>query len=226
MSLNIAIDGPAGAGKSTMAKRIAEKMGIVYLDTGAMYRGIACYALSVGAAPEKSEEVIPLLDGVKMDISYADGAQKVIINGEDVTPYIREHRISMAASTISKIPEVRLKLVELQREIASHTDCVLDGRDIGSYVLPNADVKIYLDARAEVRARRRLDELCEKGTAGELTYEEILADIVARDYQDTHRDFAPLKVADGATVIDTSDMTIEEVAEAVAKLCAKEGARA
>ncbi len=226
MPLNIAIDGPAGAGKSTMAKRIAEKMGIVYLDTGAMYRGIACYALSVGAAPEKSEEVIPLLDGVKMDISYADGAQKVIINGEDVTPYIREHRISMAASTISKIPEVRLKLVELQREIASHTDCVLDGRDIGSYVLPNADVKIYLDARAEVRARRRLDELREKGTAGELTYEEILADIVARDYQDTHRDFAPLKVADGATVIDTSDMTIEEVAEAVAKLCAKEGARA
>ena len=218
MPLNIAIDGPAGAGKSTMAKRIAAKMGIVYLDTGAMYRGIACYALSANASPERSEEVVPLLCG--------DGVQKVIINGEDVTPYIREHRISMAASTISKIPEVRLKLVELQREIASHTDCVLDGRDIGSYVLPNADVKIYLDARPEVRARRRLDELKAKGTAGELTYEEILADIVARDYQDTHRDFAPLKVADGATVIDTSDMTIEEVAEKVADLCKKAGYRA
>lgn len=226
MPLNIAIDGPAGAGKSTMAKLVAAKMGIVYLDTGAMYRGIACYALSSGASPEKSEEVIPLLDGVKMDISYADGVQKVIINGEDVTPYIREHKISMAASTISKIPEVRLKLVELQREIASHTDCVLDGRDIGSYVLPDADVKIYLDARPEVRATRRLDELKAKGTAGELTYEEILADIVARDYQDTHRDFAPLKVADGATVIDTSDMTVNEVAEAVAELCKKAGHRA
>lgn len=225
MPLNIAIDGPAGAGKSTMAKRIAAKMGIVYLDTGAMYRGIACYSLSANASPEKSEEVVPLLGGVKMDISYVDGVQKVIINGEDVTPYIREHKISMAASTISKIPEVRLKLVELQREIASRTDCVLDGRDIGSYVLPNADVKIYLDARPEVRARRRLDELTAKGTAGELTYEEILADIVARDYQDTHRDFAPLKVADGATVIDTSDMTIEEVAEEVAELCKKTGYR-
>lgn len=225
MPLNIAIDGPAGAGKSTMAKRIAAKMGIVYLDTGAMYRGIACYALYANASPEKSEEVVPLLGGVKMDISYVDGVQKVIINGEDVTPYIREHKISMAASTISKIPEVRLKLVELQREIASRTDCVLDGRDIGSYVLPNADVKIYLDARPEVRARRRLDELTAKGTAGELTYEEILADIVARDYQDTHRDFAPLKVADGATVIDTSDMTIEEVAEEVAELCKKTGYR-
>lgn len=221
MPYNIAIDGPAGAGKSTMAKRIAAELGLVYLDTGAMYRGIAYYVVKRGVSPEDREGVLPMLDGISMDIAYDDGMQKVLINGEDVTPYIREHTISMAASTVSKIPEVRIKLVELQRDIASRTDCVLDGRDIGSYVLPHADVKIYLDARPEVRAVRRLDELKAKGTAGNMTYEDILADIVARDYQDTHRDFAPLKVAEGATVIDTSDMSVDEVAKAVAALCTR-----
>ncbi|HOB64743.1 MAG TPA: (d)CMP kinase, partial [Clostridia bacterium] len=136
--LNIAIDGPAGAGKSTMAKALAKKLNIVYLDTGAMYRGVAYYVLQRGVDPADEANVIPLLDGIEMDIVYENGQQKVVICGEDVTPYIREHNISMAASTVSKIPAVRIKLVELQRAIAAKTPCVLDGRDIGSYVLPNA----------------------------------------------------------------------------------------
>ncbi len=218
MTLNIAIDGPSGAGKSTIAKLIAKKMGITYLDTGAMYRGLAYYALKQGVEPNDEKAVLPILDKVTMDIAYSENGQKVIVNGEDVTPYIREHHISMAASTISKIHAVRMKLADLQRQIAAKTDCVLDGRDIGSFVLPNANVKIYMDASAEVRAERRKLELELKGDNSH-TFEEILADIKARDYQDMNRDFAPLKVAEGATVIDTSYMTIDEVAEAVKELC-------
>ncbi len=218
MTLNIAIDGPSGAGKSTIAKLISKKMGITYLDTGAMYRGLAYYTLKQGVEPNDEKAVLPILDKVTMDIAYSENGQKVIVNGEDVTPYIREHHISMAASTISKIHAVRMKLADLQRQIAAKTDCVLDGRDIGSFVLPNANVKIYMDASAEVRAERRKLELEAKGDNAH-TFEEILADIKARDYQDMNRDFAPLKVADGATVIDTSYMTIDEVAEAVKKLC-------
>lgn len=218
MTLNIAIDGPSGAGKSTIAKLIAKKLGIVYLDTGAMYRGLAYYALKNGVQPNDEPNVLPLIDNVTMDIQYSENGQKVIVNGEDVTPFIREHHISMAASTISKIHAVRIKLASLQREIASKTACVLDGRDIGTFVLPNAKIKIYMDASAEVRAKRRKLDLEGKGDFSH-TYEEILADIKARDYQDMNRDFAPLKVADGATVIDTSYMTIEEVAEKVVALC-------
>lgn len=220
MTLNIAIDGPSGAGKSTIAKLIAKNMGITYLDTGAMYRGLAYYAIKNGVEPGDEVNVLPLLDTVTMDIEYNDKGQKVIVNGEDVTPYIREHNISMAASTISKIHAVRLKLADLQRQIAKKTDCVLDGRDIGSFVLPNANVKIYMDASAEVRAIRRKGDLEAKGDFSH-TYEEILADIKARDHQDMNRDFAPLKIADGAIVIDTSNMSIEEVAEKVILLCQK-----
>ena len=218
MTLNIAIDGPSGAGKSTIAKLIAKNMGITYLDTGAMYRGLAYFALKNEVEPNDEAKVLPLLDTVSMDIEYNENGQKVIVNGEDVTPFIREHHISMAASTISKIHAVRLKLADLQRQIAKKTDCVLDGRDIGSFVLPNANVKIYMDASAEVRAIRRKGDLEGKGDFSH-TYEEILEDIKARDYQDMNRDFAPLKVADGATVIDTSYMTIDEVASAVINLC-------
>ena len=218
MTLNIAIDGPSGAGKSTIAKLIAKNLGITYLDTGAMYRGLAYFALKNGVEPNDEAKVLPLLDTVSMDIEYNENGQKVIVNGEDVTPFIREHHISMAASTISKIHAVRLKLADLQRQIAKKTDCVLDGRDIGSFVLPNANVKIYMDASAEVRAIRRKGDLEGKGDFSH-TYEEILEDIKARDYQDMNRDFAPLKVADGATVIDTSYMTIDEVASAVINLC-------
>lgn len=220
MTLNIAIDGPSGAGKSTIAKLIAKNMGITYLDTGAMYRGLAYYAIKNGVEPGDEVNVLPLLDTVTMDIEYNDNGQKVIVNGEDVTPYIREHNISMAASTISKIHAVRLKLADLQRQIAKKTDCVLDGRDIGSFVLPNANVKIYMDASAEVRAIRRKGDLEAKGDFSH-TYEEILADIKARDHQDMNRDFAPLKIADGAIVIDTSNMSIEEVADKVILLCQK-----
>ena len=218
MTLNIAIDGPSGAGKSTIAKLIAKNMGITYLDTGAMYRGLAYFALKNGVEPNDEAKVLPLLDTVSMDIEYNENGQKVIVNGEDVTPFIREHHISMAASTISKIHAVRLKLADLQRQIAKKTDCVLDGRDIGSFVLPNANVKIYMDASAEVRAIRRKGDLEGKGDFSH-TYEEILEDMKARDYQDMNRDFAPLKVADGATIIDTSYMTIDEVASAVINLC-------
>ena len=220
MTLNIAIDGPSGAGKSTIAKLIAKKLGITYLDTGAMYRGLAYYALQNGVQPNDEVGVLPILENVTMDIQYNENGQKVIVNDKDVTPFIREHNISMAASTISKIHAVRLKLASLQREIASKTDCVLDGRDIGSFVLPNANVKIYMDASAEVRAKRRKLDLEGKGDFSH-TYEEILADIKARDYQDMNRDFAPLKVADGAIIIDTSYMSIDEVAEKVISLCQK-----
>lgn len=220
MTLNIAIDGPSGAGKSTIAKLIAKKLGITYLDTGAMYRGLAYYALQNGVQPNDEVGVLPILENVTMDIQYNENGQKVIVNDKDVTPFIREHNISMAASTISKIHAVRLKLAFLQREIASKTDCVLDGRDIGSFVLPNANVKIYMDASAEVRAERRKLDLEGKGDFSH-TYEEILADIKARDYQDMNRDFAPLKVADGAIIIDTSYMSIDEVAEKVISLCQK-----
>ena len=220
MTLNIAIDGPSGAGKSTIAKLIAKKLGITYLDTGAMYRGLAYYALQNGVQPNDEVGVLPILENVTMDIQYNENGQKVIVNDKDVTPFIREHNISMAASTISKIHAVRLKLASLQREIASKTDCVLDGRDIGSFVLPNANVKIYMDASAEVRAERRKLDLEGKGDFSH-TYEEILADIKARDYQDMNRDFAPLKVADGAIIIDTSYMSIDEVAQKVISLCQK-----
>lgn len=218
MTLNIAIDGPGGAGKSTIAKLIAKNLGITYLDTGAMYRALAYFAIKNGVEPSDEAKVLPLLDTVSMDVEYNEKGQKVIINGEDVTPYIREHHISMAASTISKIHAVRLKLAVLQRQIAKKTDCILDGRDIGSFVLPDANVKIYMDASPEIRALRRKGDLEAKGDFSH-TFEEILRDIKARDYQDMNRDFAPLKVADGATVIDTSNMTVEEVVEAVSNLC-------
>ncbi len=217
MILNIAIDGPAGAGKSTIAKILAKKMNLVYLDTGAMYRGSAYYAIKRGVDVADEKAVLKILPDLKMEIAYEDGAQKVIVCGEDVTPYIREHNISMAASTISKIPAMRLKLVELQREIAASTPCILDGRDIGSYVLPNAKYKIFLTADAKVRAMRRVKELNEKGV--DISFEEVLKDIEARDYQDTHREFAPLVVAEGAILVDTSDLTIEQVADKISEIC-------
>lgn len=213
MSYNIAIDGPSGAGKSTIAKLLARKLGILYLDTGAMYRGIGYYMVSHGIDPSDEKGVLAVLDGISMEIIYENGAQKVIVCGEDVTPFIREHSISMAASTVSKIPAVRLKLVELQRKIAVSTDCVLDGRDIGTFVLPNAKYKFFLTAAAEERARRRHSELTAKSSS--ISYEEVLADVKARDYQDMNRDFAPLKPADDAVIVDSTNMTVEQVAETI-----------
>lgn len=209
MAKNITIDGPSGSGKSTIAKALSKDLGITYLDTGAMYRASAYYALSRGIEPTDVPSVLAILPDIKMDVQYIDGEQKICICGEDVTPFIRQHNISMAASTISKIPEVRIKMVELQRIIAEKTDCVIDGRDIGSYVLPNAKYKFYMTAAAEIRAQRRYLELMEKGA--QVTYEGVLQDIKKRDLQDSTRAFAPLIIPDGAVVIDTSKMSIPEV---------------
>lgn len=215
--INIAIDGPAGAGKSTIAKMLAKDLDILYLDTGAMYRAVAYYILTKGISLEDDSKINDVLPDLKIDIKYIQDEQYVFINNKDVTAFIRENSISMAASTISKNPQVRLKLVELQRDIAGKTDCVLDGRDIGSFVLPYANLKIYLTASSEVRAKRRYDELILKNKPE--SYEKLLKEIIARDYQDANRDFAPLVVAKGAVVIDTSNMTIQEVAFKIKKLC-------
>ena len=215
----IAIDGPSGSGKSTIAKILAKKLNISYLDTGAMYRGIGYYAVSNGISPDDEQAVVGLIKDLKMEISEENGIQQVIVNGKNVTPYIRENSISMAASTISKIPQVRIKLVELQREIAAKSDCILDGRDIGSYVLPNADYKIYMTASSLVRAQRRQAELALKGQI--LTVDEILEDIEKRDKQDKTRKFAPLVICEDAVVIDTSFLNVEEVVEKIIDIVCK-----
>lgn len=215
----IAIDGPSGSGKSTIAKILAKKLNISYLDTGAMYRGIGYYAVSNNVSPDDEQSVISLIKNLKMEIFEENGVQQVIVNGKNVTPYIRENSISMAASTISKIPQVRIKLVELQREIASKSDCILDGRDIGSYVLPNADYKFYMTASSIVRAQRRQAELALKGQT--LTVSEILEDIEKRDKQDKSRSFAPLVVCEDAVIIDTTFLSVEEVTEKIVNIICK-----
>lgn len=207
--INIAIDGPAGAGKSTIAKLIAKEKGFIYLDTGAMYRALAVYALKNGVDPLDEKAVDKLIVGVNMDIKYIDGVQHIIVCGEDVTSKIRENHVSKAASDISAHPSVRIKLVELQREFAKNHDVVLDGRDIGTFVLPDTPYKFYLTASEEVRAMRRVKDLAERGQIVE--FNTVLEEIKQRDYNDSHRQFAPLRQADDAVSIDSSDMSIEEV---------------
>lgn len=205
----IAIDGPAGSGKSTLAKGVSRKLGIMYLDTGAMYRTCGLCAIKNGIDSKDVDAVEKMLDTMKLEVRFVDGEQHMILNGEDVTGFIRTPEVSMAASTISAVPAVRKKMVEMQREIASYESFVLDGRDIGSNVLPNAKYKFFLTASAETRAKRRLAELNEKGNFSQ-SYEEVLADIVLRDKQDSERATAPLiKVAD-AFEIDTSVIGIDE----------------
>lgn len=213
--INIAIDGPAGAGKSTIAKAVAKRLGIIYLDTGAMYRSVAYYVLKHGVPVSDEKEVKRLLDGLVMDIRYEDGAQQIYVCGENVTPYLREPHMSKAASDVSALPAVRYKMVELQREFAVSHDVVLDGRDIGTFVLPEANCKFYMTASPEERAERRHKELVEKGSA--CTFKEVLDDINKRDYNDSHRAVAPLRQADDAVYIDTTDMTPEEVTELVVR---------
>lgn len=211
--MNIAIDGPAGAGKSTIAKEIAKKLGFIYLDTGAMYRAMAVCALNNGIDPNDEKAVIPLLGSTNIEVKYLNGEQRVFVNGNDVSEEIRRHEISRAASDISRIPAVRLKLVELQREIAAKNDVVLDGRDITSYVLPNAEFKFFLTAAQEERAKRRCLQLEEKGTKTD--FNTILKDIIERDYNDSHRAFAPLTKTEDSILIDSTFLTKDEV---VAKL--------
>lgn len=207
--MNIAIDGPAGAGKSTIAKLLAAKLGILYLDTGAMYRAVGLKALNTGVDISDAAAVEKMLADTKIDVTQENGVQHVYLDGNDVSSAIRENAVSKAASDISAVPCVRYKMVELQREIASRCDTVLDGRDIGTFVLPNAEYKIFLTASAEERAKRRYTELKAKGST--LTLEQIKDDIVKRDYNDSHRTLAPLKKADDATEVDTTAMSIDDV---------------
>lgn len=211
--VNIAIDGPSGAGKSTVARAVAKRLGIIYLDTGAMYRAVAYYALEHGVDPLDRTAVEDILGDIDMDIVYRDGVQEIYVSGKNATPYLREPHMSKAASDISAHPAVRLKLVELQRKFALENDVVLDGRDIGTYVLPDASCKIFLTADTSERAKRRWLELSEKGSGQ--TLEQVREDIEKRDYNDSHRDFAPLRQADDAVLVNTTDMTVDEVVEKV-----------
>ena len=204
----IAIDGPSGAGKSTIAKRLAATLGFVYVDTGAMYRTVGLATLRRGIKSEDTAAVIAALSDIDVSIAYVGGAQRVFLNGEDVSDQIRTPEVSMAASTTSAIPEVRKFLFETQQKLARENNVIMDGRDIGTVVLPNAKVKIFLSASVEDRARRRYDELKEKGM--DVSFEDVLEDMKQRDYNDSHRDVAPLKPADDAVSVDTTGNTLEE----------------
>ena len=209
MSFNIAIDGPAGAGKSTIARAVAAKLGYIYVDTGAMYRAMALHFISrnIGAGDQAAIE--RAVQDADVSIRYEDGVQKVLLNGEDVSGLIRTEAVGNMASASSGYGAVREKLVALQKELASRENVVMDGRDIGTCVLPHADVKIYLTASSQVRAERRYKELLEKGQQADL--QEIEADIIKRDYQDMHRENSPLKQAEDAVLVDSSDMTLDQV---------------
>ncbi len=213
--LSIAIDGPAGAGKSTVAKIIAKRLNILYLDTGAMYRTFAYGVLQKGADPEDQKQVKGIIDSINISIEYIDKMQRMFLNGKDVSEAIRTTEITRAASTIAVIPQVRLKLVEMQRDIANRYSLVLDGRDIGTYVLPNADVKFFLEATLEERGRRRWKEM--QGHGDNLMLQSVTEDIRLRDLNDSTRDFAPLSKSDDAITIDTTNKTIEQVIEEMFK---------
>ena len=219
MAFNVAIDGPAGAGKSTIAKAVAAKKGYVYVDTGAMYRAMALYFLRSNISKDDEAKISASVDEIKVSIKYEDGAQHVILNDEDVTGLIRTEEVGNMASATSVYSAVRTKLVALQQELAKTTDVIMDGRDIGTVVLPNADVKVFLTASVECRAKRRFDELKAKGENPD--FDKIAKDIEERDYRDSHREISPLKQAEDATLVDSSDMTIDEVVTAIINLCDK-----
>lgn len=210
---NIAIDGPAGAGKSTIAKRIAKQLGFIYVDTGAMYRAMALYFLRNYIEASDSARIEAACKGVDITIEYQDGEQFVLLNGENVNGLIRTEEVGNMASASSVNKAVRLKLVELQQALAAKENVVMDGRDIGTYVLPNADLKIYLTASTRERARRRWAELNEKGLSADL--DEIEKDIIERDYRDMNRDFAPLRQAEDAVYLDSSELQIDEVVDKI-----------
>lgn len=209
--ISIAIDGPSGAGKSTIAKAVSQKLGFIYVDTGALYRSIGLYALNQGKNTANRAEVSALLPEIQVKIRYLDGTQHVYLNGEDVSDDIRKPPVSMAASNVSAHPEVREFLLNLQRQFAKESNVVMDGRDIGTVVLPQADIKIFLTASSEERARRRYNELIEKGE--QVDFDKIHEEIKQRDYNDSHRAIAPLKQADDAILVDTTECTLEESIE-------------
>ncbi len=206
--INVAIDGPAGAGKSTIARAAAKELGFIYVDTGALYRAIGLYCLKNDIETTDSQSVGAVLSNILVELKFIDGVQHVYLNGDDVSTEIRLPEASMAASNVSAIPSVRSFLFDLQRDIAAKNNCIMDGRDIGTVVLPNAQVKIFLTADDEERAMRRFKELVEKGS--NITFEEVLDDLRVRDYNDSHREIAPLKPAEDSALVNTTDMTLEE----------------
>lgn len=218
-TIKIAIDGPAGAGKSSIAKEISKKLGFIYIDTGALYRSIAYYSYNHGAKDFQAEKVISLLSEIDIQLKYVEDFQKVIVNGQDVSDYIRTPIISKGSSIVSAIPQVRTFLLDLQRNIAEKNNVIMDGRDIGTVVLPNADLKIFLTASAEERANRRYNQL--KETEDCPSWNEILNDINQRDYNDSHREVAPLKRSEDAILVDTTEMSQDEVINHILNLISK-----
>ena len=217
MSFNVAIDGPAGAGKSTVAKAVAKEMGLIYVDTGAMYRAMALYMLREGVNLRDTAKIAEKSTRADITIRYEDGVQVVCLNGENVNAYIRTEEVGEAASVTSPVPQVRENMVRLQKALAAQSDCIMDGRDIGTCVLPGAQLKIYLTASSDVRAKRRYDELTAKGQSCNL--QQIKEDIEDRDYRDMHREISPLKQAEDAVLVDTSHMSQEEVIDEIKKRC-------
>lgn len=218
---NIAVDGPAGAGKSTIAKAVAAKLGFIYVDTGAMYRAMALYFLRQGIGKEDEKAIETACSQVEITIRYEDGSQQVILNGENVSSAIRTEEVGNMASATSVYLPVREKLVQLQQDLAKTANVIMDGRDIGTCVLPDAQAKIYLTASSSVRAKRRYEELKERGVMCNL--EEIEQDIIERDYRDMHREHSPLKQAEDAALVDSSDMTIEQVIDAIIAVARRKG---
>lgn len=219
MAINIAIDGPAGAGKSSIAKLVSKKLGYIYVDTGALYRTVGLYSIRKGIDTKDAEAVTATLGDIEVKLGFVDSAQHVFLNGEDVSDAIRTPEASMGASNVSAIPAVRAFLFDLQREIAKSNNCIMDGRDIGTVVLPDAQIKIFLTASPEARAERRYKELIEKGEKVEL--QDVLDDINKRDYQDSHREIAPLKQAEDAILVDNSGCNLEEGAKLVLDIIAE-----
>ena len=209
---SIAIDGPSGSGKTSIAKAVSQHLKITYLDTGAMYRGVAYYMLSQGVDVGNEEQVKSALQGLDLQVLRGEGVQRIVVNGQDITDKIRTQEISMGASTVSKVQSVRLKLVDIQRKIASENSCVIEGRDIGSFVLPDAEYKFYLTADVNERAKRRYLELKDKKNT---TIEQVKKEMLARDEQDSNRAFAPLVVPKGAFVIDTTNLKFDEVLDLI-----------
>lgn len=221
MTYNIAIDGPAGAGKSTIAKKLAKELGFVYVDTGAMYRALAYYFMKKGIAAEQEDAIVEACEEADVTLCYEDGQQQVILNGENVGGVIRTEEVGKTASVTSAYPAVRKKLVALQKRLAASENVIMDGRDIGTVVLPDADVKIYLTASVAVRAKRRFDEMVQKGTACEI--DQIERDIADRDYRDMHREISPLKQAEDAVLLDSSELDIEGVVDAMKAIVKEKG---